>query len=121
MKKEFWHPKWWIFLPTTLPVVAFLWLQLGVRLQLPASMPLHAGPLANHPEWMVMSYYAVQHVLWILLSPGPGLLLSMHGNPSGAPWMFWTAILGSVIFDCLALYGVLLSARCGNERFYAKS
>jgi hypothetical protein len=120
MKKEFWHPKWWIFLPAALPVVAFLWLQLGVHLQLPATLTPHPGVISNHPQWVVMGYYSVQHVLWILLSPGPGFLMSVHGNPAGAPWMFWAAILGSVIFDCLALYGVLLSARCGNARWYAK-
>ncbi len=113
-------PKWWVLLPAGMPVLAFLWLRLGTSLRLPVTPAPNLGAMSGQPEWLATGYYAVQHLVWIFLSPGAWLLNMLHADPSHSPGAFLLATVFSIVMDCLVLYLTLLSARCGNPRWYLK-
>jgi hypothetical protein len=121
MKPGFWTPKWWVLLPAAMPVLAFLWLELGRILQLPMTRTPHLGAVAGQPAWIATGYYFVQHIIWIFLSPGGWLINELYGNGAAhSPGAFLLGIVFSIVFDCLIVYGTLLSARCGNPSWYFK-
>jgi hypothetical protein len=92
------------------PFLSFLWLQLGAWLNLPRT------PVRD-PGTGLLCYYAVQKLLWILLSFGPAVVNMLHGDLHTSS-AFLLAIAGSVVFDCTMVYVLQLSLRCGNPRWY---
>ena len=124
MKNSIWRPPWWVFLPVMLPVAAFVWFRLGAVLQLQHSSAPMAGS-ANYPAWVFFIYGAVQHGLWIFLSPGGLVIVKLidasHGNINAVPvWVFWVGLLVSIAIDCLFLYGMLMVVRWAGRPGYVK-
>jgi hypothetical protein len=116
MRKSFWSPAWWVFLPVAVPLVWFFWAWLGEKLGmqvLPTPDPL---PDPGYPAWLQDGYYAVQEALIFLIGWASMLLVMIHdalGGDSGffPMWLFNLGIGISVIAHCLILYGALVLTR----------
>jgi hypothetical protein len=115
MKRSLFLPTWWVFLPTALPLAGLLWLRLGTWLDMQAGLSRLAAPTSSEVGWLWWGYDAIQHGIWIFLSPGGVLILQMvrsfNGTSTLPPNVFWLAVAFSVAIDCLLLYGVLLMFR----------
>jgi hypothetical protein len=124
MDYSIWRPKWWVFLPVSLPLLAFLWFRLGQLLQLQIVPSAHGATApASYPAWLVAGYSLVQRGLWILLSPGALVVLrlvdpaTVHVLPGE---IMAIGVLVSIAIDCLLLYGILMVARWAGRPGYVK-
>ncbi len=116
MRKSFWAPRWWVFLPLLLPLVYFFWFWLGNTLGLDTMPTPEPPPDPGYPAWLENGYYSVLWALLYLFCWAGMVLKTMHdalGGDSGfyPMWFFWLGVGISVAASSLFLYGLLLLAR----------